>query len=860
MKIRVVNTGKDSLEVAFLDVSRDSIKEPVIYNAVDSIRFNIVEQKVYMFGQAQIFYKDIELKADYLVLDLDSNLVYAAGWPDSTGVIQGKPEFKDKTGEYKTREIKYNFDTKKGIIKDVITEQSGGFLHSKITKMQANGDIDLKGGKYTTCDLEHPHFYIYLTKARVIPNDKIVSGPAYLVVEDVPLPLGIPFGFFPNKKTHASGVIIPEYGEEQNRGFFLRNGGYYYAVNDYMDLQLLGDIYSKGSWGLNIISRYKVRYRMNGSFSFKYAKNIFSEDTTHTYQIRWSHNQDPKARPNSTFSANVDFGSSKHNYYNSNSLNQKLQNEVSSSISYNTRLTNFFLPLSFSFNLRHTQNNLDSTVSMSLPEASMNMSRRYPFKVFTKNGKFKWMKKSGIDKIAVSWSTQFKNQIRIKEDKLKYLIEGEELDQFNNGVIHKMPWSSSIKVFKYLNINPGLTYTERWYFKSIEDKQFLGYDSLGRVQDTVIYRKGFSRAGDYQINIPFSTKIYATFLNKNTESFFKGFRHVMTPSISYTYRPDYSEKKYGYYKYMIDTISSPGIRDTLEMYSIYNGGNGNWSGIYGAPPSGKYGSVNFRLGNNFEMKVKSKKDSTSKKIQPTRILDNLSFSTNYNLAADSLNWSDINVQARTQVKFINFNFSANFTPYYWDSLGNSINTFLYEVEKSVTENVKGMFGNYTRLRNANISIGFNLNSKGKQDNNPDSDEKMEAARLAGLPGDYYENYVDFDIPWNLRVNYNLTYSQSEFDTDSMNFVYKTTQTINFSGDFKLTPKWKITFSSGWDFENKSLTSNTNIGIFRDLHCWEASFNWIPMGTFRSYNFQINVKSSVLQSLKLTRKRSWYDNY
>ncbi|MFH2141764.1 MAG: putative LPS assembly protein LptD [Bacteroidota bacterium] len=841
--IEIDSSGTDSISIGILDISENAVDEPINYKANDSILFDVSGQKVYLYGQAQIIYGSIELNADYIELNLDSNLVFAIGVPDSTNKIAGSPHFKDGGDEFDAKELRYNFETKKGLIKNVITEQSGGFLHSDRTKMHPNKDIHLKGGKYTTCDLEHPHFYIALTKAVVIPDDKIVSGPAYLVIEDVPLPLGIPFGFFPDQKSHKSGIIIPEYGQEQNRGFFLRNGGYYYYINDYVDLQLRGDIYSKGTWGFQTDSRYNIKYKFNGSFSAKYSslKIIEDEKPQNTYWLKWTHNQDQKARPNSRFSANVDLGSSSYNFYNSNNINRRLQNEVSSSISYSKSFANS--PFSLSANFRHTQNNQDSTVSLSLPDLNFNVSRINPFKKKQRVGKSRW-----YEQINFSSATSFRNTIKIHEDTL---FREEALSRFKNGIMHKVPVSTSVKLLKVLNLNPSFAYTERWYLMSIR-KNFLGYDSLNRYQYRVDTIQGFSRGGDYLITIPLTTKFYGFFINKNSDSYFQALRHVVTPSISYSYRPDYGKGQFGYYKQVIDPLTN----DTLETYSIFEGGNNSWSGIYGSPPSGKYGSINFRLGNNLEMKVKTKKDTTDKKIQPIKILDNLSFGSSYNMAADSLKWSMFNIQARTRIKMFDLNFSANFDPYYWDTLGRQVDQFLYDIESS--ENRLG--GQMGRLKNASMSIGFYLNSNNSTKEKEQTDAKIEAAREAGLPGNYWEDYVDFDIPWTIRVDYNYTYNQYLYHNDTKRFEYKTMQTVNFSGDFNLTEKWKISYSSGWDFENKALTSNTSINIHRDLHCWEASFHWIPMGTFRSYNFQINVKSSVLQSLKLNRQRSWTDNF
>ncbi|MFH2094519.1 MAG: putative LPS assembly protein LptD, partial [Bacteroidota bacterium] len=779
-------------------------------------------------------YEDIELKAAFIELDLGDRIVSAVGLADSTGKVIGSPEFKDGKDEFKSKELKYNFETKKGYITEVFSEQNGGYLHSRITKMQANKEIHLKDGKYTTCNLEHPHFYIALTKAKVIPDDKIVSGPAYLVVEDIPVPLGIPFGFFPNKSGHTSGIIIPEYGEEENRGFFLRNGGYYFAINDYVDLEVRGDIYSKGSWGLNTLSRYRVRYKFNGNLNLKFSSMKLYEDEPgdRMFWLKWNHNQDTKARPYSRFSANVDFGSSSYNRFNTTNVNTRLKNEMSSSISYNLSIPN--TPFSMSTNIRHTQNTQDSTVSLSIPDLAINMSRIYPLKWGNKVGKTRW-----YEKIGMTYTTNFKNSVSVHEDTL---FSKEVVNYFKNGIIHKIPVSTSMKVLKFFTLNPSFSYTERWYMKSIL-KTFTGFDTNNVYTTFVDTLDGFRRASDYLINIPFTTKLYGFFMSRNPDSYFQALRHMVTPTIGYSFRPDFSKEHFNYYRYVTNGS------DTLEMYSVFNGGAGHWSGIFGSPPSGKYGAINFRLGNNLELKVKSKKDTTETKRPPIKLIDDLSFSTNYNLAADSIKWSNLNISARTRVNILNLSFSANMNPYANDTLGRSVDILRHKQGNS-----------WFRLQSANFSAGFSLRSSSTDKKQKEKeDAKIEAARAAGLLGNYYEDYVDFDIPWDVRIDYSLVYSQPRYLTEERKFEEKITQTIRFSGELNLTEKWKISMSSGYDMETKDFTYTT-VDIYRDLHCWEMSFNWIPFGSWKSYNFTIKVKSAMLQDLKLNRRRSWTDNF
>ncbi len=838
-KVAIDSLGKDTTKVTVIKKG-NRVDAPVEYTASDSMLFNIKEQKVYLYNAAQINYKEIELKADYIEIDFGKDEAFAKGVKDSTGKEVGKPKFKDGGDEFTAQSLRYNFKTKKGIISGVITEQSGGFLHSERTKRLSNGNVCLKNGLYTTCDLEHPHFYVNLTKAKVIPNDKIISGPAYLVIEDVPIPLGIPFGFFPNKKGNKSGIIIPEYGEEINRGFFLKGGGYYFAISDYVDATLRGEVYSRGSWGSSLLSDYKKRYKYNGNFNFSYSKLIIGEkelpnySNTNTYWLRWMHNQDSKAHPNHTFSANVNFGSSSYNKYNNYSVDNRLQSSVQSNISYVQRWQNS--PFNFSANFRHSQNLLDSTINLSLPELNLSMSRQTFFKSKNRSGKIRWYQ-SIYENIGVSYNANLSNSIQTKENKL---FADQTLRNFNNGIKHSIPISTSMKIFKYFMLNPSLTYTERWYLKTINKTwmpiQNFPTDTIPAYlkTDTV---KGFKRAGDYIVSIPLTTKLYGFFQSRNPNAKIIALRHMLTPSVSYSYRPDYSKQQYGYFK----TVQ----KDTLgrtETYSIFN------NGIYGGPSAGKYGAINISLGNNLEMKVKSSKDTITgtKKIV---LLESLNFGSSYNMALDSMKWSSINVSGRTNLfKIVDINFGGIIDPYAYDSLGRKQKMSQWKKNQKIG-----------RLASGNLSAGFSFNSEGfkKKDNKP-IEEPKQAAINAGLPKNYLDYYVDFKIPWNFRTDLSLYYT-TQYNEETYKFKNTITKTLSFSGDVNLTKKWKFSAQSGFDIESKKFTY-TNINIYRDLHCWEMRFSWVPFGIYKSYSFQINVKSAVLQDLKLLRRRNWTENF
>lgn len=819
--IQTDTLSKDSLQVK--KSSSFKLEAPVEYSCSDSIVLDLIQQKAFLYNQSELKYQDKELKAYYIEIDLDNNEAFATGRIDSLGQLKEKPFFKDGGDEFESASIRYNFNTKKGIITEVTTEQGGGYLHASRTKKLENDHICLTHGRYTTCNLDHPHFYITLTKAKVIPDDKIVSGPAYLVIEDVPVPLGIPFGFFPNKKKNKSGIIIPEYGEEEIRGFFLKNGGYYFAINDYMDLSLLAEAYTKGSWGATAISNYKKRYKYQGNLNVSYSNIIISERGLPNYQnnkayyIRWTHNQDAKAHPFRNFSANVNIGSQIYNRFNMVSYENRLRSDMQSSISFRQQWPNS--PFNLSANIRHSQNFTDSTITLGIPDIYFSMSRRTILK-----------------KIGISYNTNLQNSITTKESKL---FTSQTLYQMRNGIRHSVPVSANFKLMRYFNLTPSLTYTERWYPSQIRKEwiptQIVNNDTIpGYLKTDTLYK--FTRAADWTFSMPLTTQLYGFYMPLKTNGWFQGLRHMITPSVSFSYRPNYLKTRY----YQTVQINEAGKTQT---YSIVQ------NGLFGSPPSGKYGMLNFSLNNNFEMKYKSKKD-TAQTIKKIPILDQLSISSAYNIALDSLQWQPVQLQARTTLfKMLNIYANATYSLYSYDTLGRFINRFQYNVNKKVAN-----------LTSASISSSIGLNSDGlvKNPSMQTTEAARQAAVAAGLPENYMNYYVDFKVPWTIYLSYNLSTS-SFFNSERKQIEFRTIQGITFSGDLSLTPKWKISYSSGYDFENKQFTY-TSLSIYRDLHCWEMRLSWIPFGTYRSYSFQINVKSSVLQDLKLARKRPFIDNF
>lgn len=821
---------KDTTEILKDSEEDMPLKDPIFHDAKDSLLYSIDGKKVFLYGDAVVKHQDMELKAAYIEYNMESNIVFAEGRPDSTGAIVGKPVFVEGGQTYRMDKMHYNFETKKAKITGVITEEAGGFLHSHDTKLMPDKTVNVAGGKFTTCDLDHPHYYIAITKAKVIPGSKLISGPAYVVIADVPFPLILPFGFFPNRKGRSSGIIIPQYGEERNRGFFLRDGGFYLGLNDYFDLKLTGSIYTKGSWAANTSTTYRKRYRFSGNLSFAFSQNVLGEKgfddylKEQSYSLNWRHSQDPKNNPNSTFSANLNLGSPNHNRHNAQSINNFLTNSVSSSIAYSKVWAG--TPFSMSASMNHSQNNLDSTISVGFPNASFNMNMIYPFKRKNSLGSPAW-----YEKIGLSYSGALDNRVTTRTDSI---LSTSTFDKMRNGVQHRIPISTSFNILKFVMVSPSVNYSENWYTKTIEKR--WDEDEERVVNEEV---NGFKRAWQYGTSVSTSTKLYGMYSFKSTSKV-QTIRHVMTPSVSLSYRPDFGEESYGFYKEVITP------NDTLQ-YSIFEGS------IYGGPGSGKSGSVNFSLGNNLEMKVLSPQDTASntKKI---KILENFNFSSSYNMLADSMNWSPVSFRARTTLfeKF-SINFSSSFDPYALDQKGNRYKEFQYRTN-----------GKPFRLTSASTGISFSLQG-GKGGGASQSNQGAIMGRGGmmddglnpdGVPfgeslgAGFGQDYVDFDIPWSLRFDYTFAYRKQRFDKNI-------TQSVNFSGSINLTPKWKIGFSSGYDFKNRKLTT-TSLNINRDLHCWEMGISIIPIGYLKSYSFRINVKSATLRDLKYTKNQSRYD--
>ncbi len=835
---------------------RNMLASKIEYDAADSMVFSVTENKWFLYREASVKYENIELNAAYIEVDLSKNEIFARGEKDSLGVETGRPVMTQGSETFEAKTMRYNFETERGIISGIVTEQEGGFLHGETTKRHENEHLHVRGGKYTSCDHEHPHFYIALTRAKVIPDDKVISGPAYLVIEDIPLPLAVPFGFFPNKPERKSGILFPTYGEEASRGFYLRGGGYYMHINDYIDLRLEGDIYSLGSWAANAASNYRVRYRYNGSFRFAYSHNVAGERGMPNYQentsynLAWQHRQDAKASPYSNFSASVNFGSSSFNRFNTVNPDVFATNTAQSSISFSHRWPDS--PFSLTSNISANQNFSNQTVNLRLPSVNFNMARQYPFRNPDRIGDSRW-----YDNIELSYSSKIDNRLNTYDT---LLFRREALRDMQSGFQHDVPLRANFRLFNLLNITPGLTYSGVMYTNSIRKTWVEDYYDPVReetvpslITDTIpgiVY--------GHSINPNFSTglsqNIYGMFMF-HPGSRVEAIRHVMTPSVGFSFIPDMEGLMPDYYR----TVQ----RDTLgneTTYSIFE------NGIYGTPRiRGRSGSVSFALANNLEMKLHSRNDTITEP-RKVKILDRLNFSSSYNVYADSLNWSTINMTGNTSLfnNQVRINFNAVMDPYALDENFRRYNASEWSVNRSPGRITRAGLSLTMALRSA--ATGRTGASPGPNGGMVPGDNGRMIDAGEGIPGEdmfshlddidhtvhYYGDYIDFNVPWNLHLRYNLNYSKPRDKS-------QVTQTLNFSGDMSLTPRWRIQFSSGYDFTSRNFTM-TNINVYRDLHCWEMRFGVVPFGSRKSWSFSIAVKSSLLKDLKYQTQRSWYDNF
>lgn len=875
-------TNMDSLQLAIYhhnkqvddSIRLDSINRkksgaldaPVTFSSEDSMVYDAKSKVARLYGNSNVKYQNMDLSSDRIQMSLDSSLVRATGTADSTGAISGTPVFTMGQDKYESDTMAFNFKTKKGFIYNVYTEQEDGYLSSQHSKRDSSGVLYLEHGRYTTCDQPHPDFYIALSRAKVRPGKDVVFGPAYLVVADVPLPLAIPYGFFPFTKSYSSGFIMPSYGDESSRGFYLRDGGYYFAMSDKWDLKLLGEIYTKGSWGLSVASNYRKRYRYNGSFFFSYqnTKNgdkgmpDYTEQTS--FKLQWSHRQDTKSNPFSSLSASVNFASTSYERNNLNSMynpQSYTQSLRTSSVNWSTSFSSLGMTISGSANL--SQNMIDSTVSLTLPDLNISVSRFYPFKRKHMAGKERW-----YEKISMSYTGQFSNSIDTKEDKL---FKSNLIKDWRNAFQHNIPINANFTLFNYININPSFNFTDRMY----SNKVMKSWDEQAQTEraDTTY---GFYNVYNWSMSIGASTKMYGFWVpsKKIFGDKIQAIRHVLTPQVTFSYAPDCGSRYYETYQ---KTDADGNV--SLVEYSPFE------NGLFNVPSRGKTGSVTFDLSNNIEMKVKSDKDSTGyKKLS---IIDELGFNMGYNMAAKEKPWSGLTVRLRLKWwKNYTFNLNAVFATYAYELDDNG-----RPYVSNHTEYSKGRFGRFQGL-SQNISFTLNPEKLKKwfgggddeedateDDNNTEDDDTgiesnvdddmvngQNGARKknAGKAETDADGYMKFSMPWSLTFGYGITMRENtsgKFNTKTMRYPYAFTQTLNFSGNIRISDGWNISFSSGYDFENHDL-SMTTASLSRDLHCFNMSCS-VVLAPYTSYNFSFRCNAATLTDALKYDKRSGYSN-
>ena len=842
----------DSLRMDTLAASgkkKQPLDAPVTYEANDSIVFT-QGGYAHLYGQGKVNYQQIELAADVITMNMDSSTVYAHGVEDSLGVKKGTPVFKDGETPYETNTIRYNFKSKKGIISNVVSQQGEGYVTGNNAKKGANDELYMKSGRYTTCDHhEHPHFYMQMTYAKVRPKKNVVTGPAYLVVEDVPLPLAVPFFFFPFSSSYSSGFLMPTYMDDSSRGFGLTDGGYYFAISDKMDLKLRADIFTKGSWALNAESNYIKRYKYSGLFQASYQvtktgdKGLPDYSVAKDFKIVWSHRQDAKANPNQTFSASVNFATSSYDRSSLSSLynpQQYSQNTKASSVSYSRNFPEIGLNISSTFNI--TQNTRDSSLSMTLPDVNISLNRIYPFKRKKSVGDERW-----YEKISLQYTGSITNSISTKDN----LLFKTPLTQWENGMQHKIPVSATFNLFKYINIVPSFNYTERWYLRKVKQSYDPSPASTDHVKRDTI--NGFNRLYDYNLSLQMNTKLYGMYKPLFMKSKELQIRHVFTPTVSYTYTPDFGKSRYGYYDTYTYTDEDGEVR-TVE-YSPYEGA------VYGYPGKNMSQNISFSVDNNIEMKMKSDKDTTGyKKIS---LIDQLGASLSYDVA--NKRWSDLSMNLRLKLtKSYTFNMNASFATYAYefDENGNVV----------VGDRTEWSYGRFGRFQGYSGSFSYTLNNdtfkklfgkkeedeknkdnKGKEENeDEETDEEteeqnnnsnMRKTEKASVDSD---GYLAFKFPWSVSLSYSYSIREDrskDINIKTMRYPYSLTHSLNVSGNFKIGSRWNMTYSTGYDFTSKEM-SMTTLNITRDLHCFNMSCGLV-FGPFTSYNFSIRANSSML---------------
>lgn len=834
-------------------LEKSSLSRPAFSGAKDSIRqdFSNGQRKMYYWGDVEVSYENLKLKADYMEYDMATGTVFARGTYDSlAGTWKGQPEMTQGNQTFNMEEVRYNFNTQKARITNMITREDDGIMHGKNIKMMPDKSINITKGKYTVCDLEHPHYYLKMSSAKVVtkPSQKTVFGPAHLVVEDVDLPIGIPFGFIPKRPDRATGMLMPSFGEENARGFYMRDAGMYFVLGDYFDMSLTGDYYTLGSWAANLNSRYMVKYKFNGNLAVNYSVDQTGEKgssdffQSKNFGVRWSHSQDSKAHPGTSFSASVNFSSPSNSRYNSHSVSEALQNQISSSISYSKNWNGKF---NLSINALHSQNSRDSSYTFTLPNITFSVSTFYPFKIKNRVGKERF-----YEKFALGYNTSIQNKINFKASEFG---EPGFIDKFQNGVAHnfsiKLP---DFTLFKYLNVAPNVSYGMNWFFRKSE----AYFDPETNSVKTEMGKQfgTFGATHNYSGSLSMSTRIYGMY-NFGKYHKIQALRHVVSPSVSMSFSPEKGKAFNGWRTFnYVDTL---GVQKSYD-YNIYQGQ------INSAPGKGKSATMSISLGNNLEAKVRDMKDTTGTGSKKVKILDQFNFSTGYNFLADSLKMNNVGLSMSTSIfGKLGINGNMNFDPYAINERGQRVNKYnLLET------------GVPLRLTNVSTSVSYSLSGKGTVKGNDGSKSSGGDGGGSGNPADYYRRiyyhpltgeyipggwlyYTNPNVPWSLNFNYSFSMSRSySYANNQLSKKDNYTQTLGVQGNIQLTPKMSVQAQSGWDFTAMKMTT-TQFSFRYDLHCFNISVSWVPSGMYQSYSFLISANAAALADLLRFKKSTSY---
>lgn len=863
-----IDTGKTKPDTNKIDTTKRSLRplnvgnapkdttasEKIEYSAKDSTVRDNIARTVKLYGGARVIFQGMELDADFISYNDSTKQIFARGTKNASGKYIGRPIMKmEGQGTSLADSLRYNTATQKAQIWGVFTEQEGGFFSGGKAKKQPDNEIHSKGQIYSTCNLPHPHFGIHITKG-IVTENQVITGPVYLMIEDVPLPLGLPFAFFPKPNKKSSGFILPSPGEDYTRGFFLRDGGYYLGLNDYWDAKLTGTIYTRGSYDARLMSNYTKRYKYNGNINLNYSNSRYGSEGTSDFskrkdfKILWSHTQNANARPGTSFSASVDAGTSSYNANTAAGASydpyQIAQNTMRSSISYGRVFDN---GINFGSSFSAYQETQNKSVDLTLPDLSLSVPTFNPFDSKDRLGEQKW-----YQKITVGYNMQASNSISTVESEL---FKRETLNKFRNGVSHQIPVSVSFNLLDYFNFSTGVNYQERWAFQTIE-KTYMRVINGSDLQiiDTI---PGFKRNGEYSANMNLSTKIYSTAQFSKFGNF-KALRHVMTPRAGFSYTPDFSDPSRGYYKEAKYIDESP-VLDAQGQplkYSIFEGS------LYGGPGLGRQAVLSFGIDNTVEAKVLTPRDSTGKGDKKIPVIQGLSINGSYNFLKPSYKLSTLSFNGRSQfTDKLGINYSGTLNPY---RVGDSVNVNTGRVDKFLIDEYVWNVGKFPRLTSFGFSFDYSFNPEALKRRNQNQDALNEQVEQQGMTPEQADAlarvsrdpnaFVDFKIPWNFAFSYSFQYTSRDVGGDS-----QITNTLNFNGDANITPKWKVQFTSGWDFK-ASTFSQTSLSIYRDLHCWDMSFSWVPFGAYQSYSVDIKVKASILQDLKLSKRKQYFTRF